>query len=33
MNKLGYTDDTTVMGESEEKLLSEELLDESERGE
>ena len=32
MNKLSYTDDTTLMAESEEELLSEEPLDESERG-
>ena len=33
MNKLRYTDDTLLMAESEEELLSEEPLDESERGE
>ena len=31
MNKLSYTDDSTLMAESEEELLSEELLDESVR--
>jgi len=33
MNKLRYADDITLMAESEEELLSEEPLDESERGE
>ena len=33
INNLSYTDDTTLMAESEEELLNEELLDESERGE
>ena len=31
MNKLSYTDDSTLMAEREEELLSEELLDESVR--
>ena len=33
INNLRYADDTTLMAESEEELLSEEPLDESERGE
>ena len=32
INNLRYADDTTLMAESEEELLSEEPLDESERG-
>ena len=33
INNLRYADDITLMAESEEELLSEEPLDESERGE